>query len=91
MTLQEVLQLAKQLTPIDKVRLIQQLTPDLERELSQTKPQPRKSLLGLCADLGQAPSAAEIDNARNEIVAEMDAYRLTLHRIEMFFILYKDR
>jgi hypothetical protein len=32
MTLQEVLQLAKQLTPIDKVRLIQQLTPDLERE-----------------------------------------------------------
>ena len=34
MTLQEVLLLAKQLTPIDKVRLIQQLTPDLEQELS---------------------------------------------------------
>lgn len=67
MTLQEVLQLAKQLTPIDKVRLIQQLTPDLERELSQAKPQPKKSLLGLCADLGKAPSAAEIDNARSEI------------------------
>ena len=61
MTLQEVLQLARQLTPIDKVRLIQQLTPDLERELSQIKPQPRKSLLGLCADLGKAPSEAEID------------------------------
>ena len=60
MTLQEVLQLAKQLTPIDKVRLIQQLTPDLERELSQIKTQPKKSLLGLCADLGKAPSETEI-------------------------------
>lgn len=67
MTLQEVLQLARQLTPIDKVRLIQQLTPDLERELSQIKPQPRKSLLGLCADLGKAPSEAEIDETRNEL------------------------
>lgn len=67
MTLQEVLQLAKQLTPIDRVRLIQQLTPDLERELSQTKPKPKKSLLGLCADLGQAPSATEIDDTRNEL------------------------
>ncbi len=67
MTLQEIIQLAKQLSPIDKVRLIQQLTPDLERELSETKPQPKKSLLGLCADLGQAPSEADIDRTRNEI------------------------
>jgi hypothetical protein len=67
MTLQEVLQLAKQLTPIDKVRLIQQLTPDLERELSQIKPQPKKSLLGLCTDLGKAPSETEIDRTRNEL------------------------
>lgn len=35
MTLQEVLKLAKQLTSLDKVRLIQQLTPDLEKELAQ--------------------------------------------------------
>ena len=67
MTLQEVLQLAKQLTPIDKVRLIQQLTPDLERELSQIKPEPKKSLLGLCVDLGKAPSETEIDRTRNEV------------------------
>ncbi|MGD1919697.1 MAG: hypothetical protein ACFCAD_12870 [Pleurocapsa sp.] len=63
-----MLQLAKQLTSIDKVRLIQQLTPDLEKELLSTKPQSKKSLLGLCADLGKAPSALEIDNARNEIM-----------------------
>ena len=67
MTLQEVLTLAKQLTPIDKVRLIQQLTPDLEQELSRQKPQSRKSLLGLCADLGEAPSAEEINSARSEL------------------------
>ena len=67
MTLQEILQLAKQLSPIDTVRLIQQLTPDLARELSETKPQPKKSLLGLCADLGKAPSEAEIDRTRTDI------------------------
>ena len=44
MTLQEVLKLAKQLSPIDKVRLIQKITPDLEQELAQQKPQPTKSL-----------------------------------------------
>jgi hypothetical protein len=67
MTLQEVLQLAKQLTPIDKVRLIQQLTPDLERELSLIKPPSKKSLLGLCTDLGKAPSETEIDQTRHEV------------------------
>ena len=66
MTLQKVIKLAKQLSPIDKVRLIQQLTPDLELELTQQKTQPKKSLWGLCKDLGEAPSAAEIDLSRNE-------------------------
>ena len=66
MTLQEVLKLAKQLTPMDKVRLIQQLTPDLEQELAQQTVHPTKSLYGLCADLGQAPSADEIDITRRE-------------------------
>ena len=66
MKLQEVIQLAKELSPIDKVRLIQQLTPDLERELAQQKPQQIKSLWGLCKDLGTAPSAEEIDRSRSE-------------------------
>ncbi|MEY2833275.1 MAG: hypothetical protein RLZZ574_2534 [Cyanobacteriota bacterium] len=67
MTLQKVLKLAKQLTSIDKVRLIQQLTPDLEKELAQQKLHPKRSLLGLCADIGTAPSAEEIDLTRSEI------------------------
>lgn len=44
MTLQEVIKLAKQLSPIDKVRLVQQLTLDLEQELAQHKFQPKQSL-----------------------------------------------
>ncbi len=66
MTLQEVLKLAKQLSPIDKVRLIQKLTLNLEQELAQQKPQPTKSLWGLCADLGKAPSTEEINLTRSE-------------------------
>ncbi len=66
MSLQEVLNLAKQLSTVDKVRLIQLIAPDIERELVDNPPTPRKSLWGLCAALGKAPSADEIDAARNE-------------------------
>nr|WP_202895689.1 hypothetical protein [Iningainema tapete] len=55
-----------QLSTGDKVRLIQQIAPEIERELMDKPPTPRKSLWGLCADLGQAPTAAEIDAARGE-------------------------
>jgi hypothetical protein len=65
-TLEEVLDLAKQLSPVDKVRLIQRVAPEIEREFMLAKRPPRKSLLGLCADLGPAPSAEEIDEARRE-------------------------
>jgi hypothetical protein len=67
MKLEQVLPLAKQLSLIDKVHLIQQLASEIERELSQIESQPRRSLWGLCADLGSAPSAEEIDEARRDI------------------------
>ncbi|MEH2398033.1 hypothetical protein [Nostoc sp.] len=67
MGLQEVIKLAKQLSTVDKVRLIQQIAPDIERELTdKLSTLPRQSLWGLCADLGKAPSAEEIDAARSE-------------------------
>ena len=50
----------------DLISNLEHLINNLEQELSQTKPQPKKSLLGLCEDLGKAPSAAEIDNIRNQ-------------------------
>jgi hypothetical protein len=65
-TLEEALSLVKRLSPLDKVRLIEQLTTDIKRELMAAPPAPRKSLWGLCADLGPAPSAEEIDQARRE-------------------------
>lgn len=66
MTLEQVLNLTKQLSAIDKVRLIERIAPEIERELMTSKLAPRKSLWGLCADLGQAPAADEIDRTRQE-------------------------
>ena len=66
MTLEQVLELAKQLSLVDKVRLIEQMAPEIERELVKNTTSPRRSLWGLCADLGTAPSTEEIDEARRE-------------------------
>lgn len=68
-TLEEVLGLAKRLSSLDKVRLIEQITPDIERELASSQPTPRQSLRGLCSDLGPAPSTEDIDEARREMWA----------------------
>jgi hypothetical protein len=46
-TLNEVLDLAKQLSTVDKVRLIEQITPQIKRELKVARPTPRRSLRGL--------------------------------------------
>jgi hypothetical protein len=64
-TLDQVLSLARQLPPLDKVRLIERIAPDIERDIRQHGP--LKSLLGLCADLGPAPSVKDIDEVRHEM------------------------
>lgn len=46
-SLEEVLNLAKQLSPVDKVRLFEKLAPEIERDLQATQTTPRKSLRGL--------------------------------------------
>lgn len=68
-TLEEVLALARRLSPEDKLRLIEKIAYDVERELFSAFTTPRKSLWGLCADLGPAPSAEEIDEIRREVWA----------------------
>lgn len=65
-TLEEVVQLAAELPLTDKVRLIEKVAPQIQRELEGTNSRPRQSLWGLCADLGPAPSAEEINQARRE-------------------------
>jgi hypothetical protein len=65
-TLDEVLNLAKKLSPRDKIRLIENMAPEIERDLLSSQTKPLKSLWGLWADLGPAPSAEEIDEIRRE-------------------------
>jgi hypothetical protein len=68
-TLEAVLGLARQLSPIDQVRLIEQLAPHIEQALAPSGAggnAPSWDLWGLLADLGAAPSAEEIDEARRE-------------------------
>jgi hypothetical protein len=66
MTLEEAFNLVQQLSLVDKVRLIERLAPKIEQELVAANPTPRRSLWGLCADLGTAPSAGEIDEVRQQ-------------------------
>jgi hypothetical protein len=65
-TLETALELVRRLSPRDKIRLIEQVASDVERELMRAGPAPNGPSGALCADLGPAPSAVEIDQARQE-------------------------
>jgi len=64
-TLEEALDLVKQLSPVDKARLIERIVPDIERELKAARPTPRKSLRGLWRGLDITEE--EIAEARREM------------------------
>lgn len=64
--LDEVMTLATHLSALDKVRLIEGLAPQIEQDLIALRSTPLRPLLGLCADLGPAPSAQDIDAVRSE-------------------------
>jgi hypothetical protein len=68
-TLEQVVSLARQLPPVEKIRLIERMVPEIERDMLGQRPPRRKSLLGLCADLGPAPSAEDTDEIRHEMWA----------------------
>jgi hypothetical protein len=65
MTLQEVLPLIQQLSLVDKVRLIEHITPQIQRDLRVMTPTPRKSLWGLWRDLDITED--DIAEARREM------------------------
>jgi hypothetical protein len=71
-TLQEVIESARQLTLREKAQLIAQIIPDVEAILAQVDAgrKPLRSVYGLCRDLGAAPSADDIDEARRELFRE---------------------
>ena len=72
-TFDQVLTLAQKLPPVDQIRLLAKLAPNVEWALDQvessTAEQQRKPLRGLVADLGPAPSAEEIDEVQHEMWA----------------------
>ncbi len=64
-TLEEALVVVRQLSPVDKARLIERIAPDIERELKITHPGPRQSLRGLWRGLDI--SEGDIKEARREM------------------------
>jgi hypothetical protein len=69
MQLEEVLGFVKQLSLVDKVRLIERVAPEIERDLKTTQKIPKRSLWGICSNLGTSPSADQIDQTRHEVWA----------------------
>jgi hypothetical protein len=65
--LEAVVELVKQLSPIDKVRLLERVIPDLEAAIGGTERKPLRFSYGALADLGSAPSAEDIDQVRREM------------------------
>ncbi len=68
-TLEQVVSLARQLPPVEKIRLIERMVPEIERDMLGQRPSRRRSLLGLCADLGPPPSTEDINEIRREMWA----------------------
>ena len=63
-TLERLLELAKQLSAVEKIRLIERLAPQIEHELKSCNPAQRKPLRGIWR--GLALSEKDIDQARRE-------------------------
>lgn len=74
---EEVLSLAKQLTPGQKLRLIEAIAPDLEEPLQRAEEGERllHSLYGLWKDFGVSINAEEIDAARREMWGQVSPVR----------------
>ncbi|MFN8374114.1 MAG: hypothetical protein U0694_14715 [Anaerolineae bacterium] len=65
--LEQVVSLALSLSPLDKVRLVEQVMATLEQDLKSANPKPRRSLLGILSPYGAAPSTEDMDEARREM------------------------
>jgi len=69
-TIEQILNLAQTLKPTEQAQLLSRLTSAMEKtviNLEPKQPTPRRSLHGILADLGPAPSAEDIDEARREM------------------------
>jgi hypothetical protein len=64
--LEQIRELAKSLSPAQKLMLIGELVADVRYNLPPDQTRPFRSLRGALKDLGPAPSAEDIDEARRE-------------------------
>lgn len=67
-TLDEVLQLARELSAVDKLRLIERIAPEIEREVTPAQADQRTSLRGLWRGLDI--TAADLADARRDMWAQ---------------------
>ncbi len=65
--IEEAVQVLRRLSARKRLRVITQALAEIEKDLAKPSRYKRRSLLGLCADLGPAPSAEIIDEARKSI------------------------
>ena len=64
-TFEQVMNMARQLLPLEKLWLIENLAPDLERALQASTPLRRRSMRGIFKE--SSISAEDIDQARQEM------------------------
>jgi hypothetical protein len=63
--LEQAVAIAMNLSPLEKVRLVEQIMATLEQDLNPNTKQPKRSLYGIWSDVNL--SAEDIDEARNEM------------------------
>jgi hypothetical protein len=66
--LEEALVLALQLSPLDKVRLLERVALTLENDLSAGQDMPFETFKGALAHLGSAPTDEDIAEARRDMM-----------------------
>jgi hypothetical protein len=67
-TLDEIMDLVQQLSPLEKVRLIERVAPQIERDLQKAQGTPHISLRGIWQGLDI--TAEDIDDLRREMWAD---------------------
>ena len=65
--LENLIKMTKELSPLEKLRLVEGVLPDIEAGLQQSEAPLLKSLYGTLSNLGPAPSAEDIEAVRREM------------------------
>lgn len=65
--LEQVVELALQLSPVDKVRLLERIASTLKADVESSAKKPLETFEGALAHLGPAPSDEDIAEVRHEM------------------------